>query len=320
MRKFVIALVNLIGFTGILPAAQVSLEVDSIGSSGFLELNRENGTHSLTGGGLGVYWCLDECGFAKVPGGSPEGDFTFTVRMKNVSFNGSGTAGILVKPDTRTHSPNISLRWDSYWKSRNGSGLAWFNRMTDPEIINPNNGALRKGCKIGYDFPCYGYALENQVDGFSNKENMWFRVVRIKMDDKSIYRLFARTGDEGDFVEITPQTSDLSPCHSPVSPFRYPHFMLPESPASGKVELGVYVAGTTHREKVFAQFDHISLVEESLAPPSAVIIPKHPGGIQSNSAHPFEWMSDTEFRKINGQLIHKKESGPNELQYLRILP
>ncbi len=227
--------------------------------------------YTIAGNGMGVYWCLDDCGFAYLKDENTFGDFTFTVRLKSRPSDANGHIGIMVKARPETHAPVLALRWDYYHATRSRTGLGWFNRITPSERIDPDCGSCRKGCIGAREFACHGYALEGLVPDFPNQndEPIWMRVLRKKYESSSRYYLMVRHDSEQEFRLVRPLLSESTPCAvggKTMSPSLLPYFTVPEEGADGRVYVGLYVAGSSNGAANRAEFDNISFIESCEVP------------------------------------------------------
>jgi len=227
--------------------------------------------YSLTGKGMGVYWCLDDAGFAYLKDENTSGDFTFTVRLKMrpTVHAADGSIGIMVKARRETHAPVAALRWDYYHATRSLTGLGWFNRITPSDSIDPNCGSCRKGCTDYSEFPCYGYAFEGLVPGFNGISDtpIWMQVIRKKREGRSRYYFLVRHDSETEYRLVRPLTADKTPCGEYISPYLLPYFTVPEEPADGAVSVGIYVAGSLKSgDDLTAQFDNITFTPSCEVP------------------------------------------------------
>ncbi len=248
--------------------------------------------YSLTGNGHGVYWCQDGCAFAHVAGLELKGDFTFTARMKTLDAPETGIvqAGIMVKSRLLAQEPVLSLRWDGYWAKSTGSGLTWFNRIAEvKDHLIMDVSPSEKSCH-GLGQGCLGRGLENHLEGYTNENDLWLRVKRVKDNGKSKYFLYAKNSAESEWNEIESVAGTNDACNDPALTFvpnmQLPHFQIPDD-RDGSVEVGLFVAnGDFGAKNVTATFDNITLEiddprQESVLPntfdPQAVWWPMYSG-------------------------------------------
>lgn len=242
----------------------------STGNIAHANYNPSGDVYTIAAKGMGVYWCLDDGGFAYLKDENTSGDFTFTVRLKTRPSTANGHIGIMAKPRLEAHAPVLALRWDYYHATRSLTGLGWFNRITPSERIDPNCGSCRKGCDNGEEFGCHGYAFEGLVPDFHrfNEEAIWMRIIRKKYESSSRYYFLVRSDSEEEFRLVRPLTSDKTPCGgSAISPFLLPYFTVPEEESDGTIYVGIYVAGSLDGGGALsAEFDNISFIESCEVP------------------------------------------------------
>lgn len=224
----------------------------------------EDKSYTITGNGQVVYWCWDGCAAAMVNEFPITEGFTFTARLRSADMPEGGVRqiGILVKGHLLTAANVISLRWDTYWATQ-GSGMAWFNRVTPlSQMMEFDAAPAEKSCH-GTGQGCKGMGYENTIDGFPSPNNIWMRVKRVVDGSSSKYYLYIRSSSNEEWQEIPAITSTHNPCGNTQTPFSEPmnlsHFRVPDD-KNGEVFVGLFVADGTHGTSIVsATFDSISI-------------------------------------------------------------
>lgn len=238
----------------------------------------ENGEYTIYGNGHGVYWCRDGAAMARVVSSPLNGEFTFTARLKDLELpDGISQVGILVKGILGTRENVLALRWDTYWAGASETGLTWFNRVAPTALMEDMVTAYSEKLCHGTGQGCLGMGYENTVPGYSQPENLWFRVKRIIEDGKDFYELYARKDSESEWTPIQPVTSTHNPCGATQTPFEEPMnlgaFRVPET-SDGRVYVGLYVANGSHgKEFVTATFDNITIEGPDLTETPPELLP-----------------------------------------------
>ncbi len=238
----------------------------------------ENGEYTISGNGHGVYWCRDGAAMARVVSSPLDGEFTFTARLKGAQFpEGISQVGIIVKGILGTRENVLSLRWDTYWAGASGTGLTWFNRVTPTSLMEDMPTAYSEKLCHGTGQGCLGMGYENIVPGYSEPENLWFRVKRIIENGKDTYELYARKESETEWNLIPPVTSTHNPCGATQTPFEEPMnlgaFRILET-SDGRVYVGIYAANGSHGEEfITATFDNISIEGPELTGTAPELLP-----------------------------------------------
>jgi len=228
----------------------------------------ESGTYHLEGNGHAVYMCWDRAGFAHIANGV-DGDFVFMGRLANIPESGPGTVGLTVKGAVDGISPVLDLRYDYYWQENHPDGVAlsWLNRHTPARMIGTHDQGQRGDCE-GYPVErqetdtvcvftmgCLGRGFENQVPGFTSREDLWLAVKRVGTK----FYLYARYGKDSEWTKIDPTPKDDGN-NAPAAIEYWPDFFVPPSQGT-KVYPGFTVVGVQDGQHIMtADIDNIALL------------------------------------------------------------
>ncbi len=227
----------------------------------------ENGTYTLYGNGHSIYQCWDRAGYAFV---DSDQDFVMFGRLTSIPAEGPGSIGLAVKGNIDGISPVLDLRWDYQLNQ-----LRWFNRHTPADMIGThdqgqvgacesyNNGDPRPADTVCiYKQGCLGRGFENNVPGFTSREDLWLAVKR----DGDEFHLYAKYGDDESWTKVDP--TPMEDEHgSQAAVNLWPNFVVPPARDS-TVYVGFNVVGVQQGQHFMeAKIDSITLLtsDESIA-------------------------------------------------------